>query len=134
MLGEKIGEGKGKVTARRVLPNPGGAPKMETSFESAGKLLGVEAKETGTYSSAVRPDGTLYGEGNGILMGKGGEMATWIGQGMGTIKENGGVTYRGAIYYQTSSEAWRRLNRVAAVFEYEVDAEGNSKSELWEWK
>jgi hypothetical protein len=134
MLGEKIGEGKGKVTARRVLPNPGGGPKMETSFESKGKLLGVESKEMGTYASTVRPDGTLYGEGNGILMGKGGEMATWIGQGMGIIKEDGGVVYRGAIYYQSSSEAWRRLNRVAAVYEYEVDAEGNSKAELWEWK
>ena len=134
MLGEKIGEGKGKVTARRVLPNPGGGPKMETSFESKGKLLGVEAKETGTYWSTVRPDGTLYGEGNGILMGSRGEMATWIGQGIGIIKEDGGVVFRGAVYHSSSSEAWRRLNRVASVYEYEVDAEGNSKAEIWEWK
>ena len=134
MLGEKIAEGRGKVTTRRVLQNPSGGPKMETSFEAAGKLLGVEFKETGTYWSAVRPDGTLYGEGQGILMGKKGEMATWVGQGMGTIKEDGGVSYRGAVYYQSSSEAWLRLNRVASVFEFEVDAEGNSHAELWEWK
>ena len=134
MLGEKIGEGSGRVTTRRVLANPGGGPKMETSFESAGKLLGVEVKETGTYWSAVRPDGTLYGEGQGILMGKKGEMATWVGQGVGTIKDNGAVAYRGAVYYQTSTEAWLRLNRIASVFEFEVDAEGKSRSELWEWK
>jgi hypothetical protein len=134
MLGEKIGEASGKVTTRRVLANPGGGPKMETSFESAGKLLGVEATETGTYWSAVRPDGSLYGEGQGILMGKRGEMATWVGQGIGMMKDNGGVSYRGAVYYQSSSEAWSRLNRVAAVFEFEVDAEGKSRSELWEWK
>lgn len=61
-------------------------------------------------------------------------MATWIGQGMGTIKDDGGVAFRGAVYYTTSSEAWRRLNRVAAIYEFDVDAEGNTKAELWEWK
>lgn len=134
MLGEKIGESSGKVTSRRVLPNPGGGPKMETSFEASGRLLGVEETETGTYWSALRPDGSLYGEGQGILMGKSGEMATWVGQGVGTIKKDGGVSYRGAVYYQTASPAWARLNAVAALFEYEVDAQGNTRAQLWEWK
>jgi hypothetical protein len=134
MLGEKLGAESGKVTSQRVLPNPGGGPKMETSFQATGTLLGVNATDTGTYWAVVRPDGTLYGEGQGILMGKGGEMATWVGQGVGTIKKDGAVSYRGAVYYQTATPAWARLNNVAAVFEYEVDAQGNSKSEIWEWK
>jgi hypothetical protein len=134
MQGDKIGEGSGKVTARRVLPNPGGGPKMETSFEATGKLLNVEESETATYYSVVRPDGTLFGEGQGIVMGKGGEVATWVGQGVGTIKKDGGVSYRGAVYFQTSAPAWSRLNSVAAIFEYEVDAQGNSRAQLWEWK
>ena len=134
MQGEKIGESLGKVTSRRVLANPCGGPKMETSFEASGRLLGVEETETGTYWSVVRPDGSLYGEGQSIIMGKGGEMATWVGQGVGTIKKDGGVSYRGAVYYQTSVPAWSRLNSVAAIFEYEVDAQGSSRSQLWEWK
>jgi len=134
MQGDKIGESLGKVTARRVLPNPGGGPKMETSFEGTGKLLDVEESETGTYGSVVRPDGTLFGEGQGIIMGKGGELATWVGQGVGAIKQDGGVSYRGAVYYQTSAPAWARLNSVAGIFEYDVDAQGNSRSQLWEWK
>ena len=134
MQGEKIGEASGKVTSRRVLANPGGGPKMETSFEASGRLLGVEGTETGTYWSVVRPDGSLFGEGQGIMMGKGGELATWVGSGVGTIRKDGGVSYRGAIYYQTSSAALLRLNTVAAIFEYEVDAQGNSRSQLWEWK
>jgi hypothetical protein len=134
MQGDNIGESVGKVTARRVLPNPGGGAKMETSFESTGKLLNVEQNETGTYWSVVRPDGTLFGEGQGIIMGKGGELATWVGQGVGTIKKDGGVSYRGALYYQTSAPAWTRLNSVAAIFEYDVDAQGKSRSQLWEWK
>src|SRR3990172_6912065 len=134
MQGEKIGESSGKVTSRRVLPNPGGGPKMEASFEVSGRLLGVEDKETGTYWSVVRPDGSLYGEGQGIIMGKGGEVATWVGQGVGTIKKDGGVSYRGAVYYQTSTPAWSRLNSVAGIFEFEIDAQGGSRSQLWEWK
>jgi len=134
MLGDKIRESTGKVTARRVLPNPGGGPKIETSFEASGRLLGVKETETGTYVTVVRPDGSLFGEGQGISMGKGGELATWVGQGVGTIKKDGTVSYRGALYYQTSAPAWSRLNSVAAIFEYEVDAQGNSRTQAWEWK
>ena len=134
MQGEKIGEEVGKVTSQRVLPNPGGGPKMETSFQANLVLLGVETTDTGTYWSVVRPDGTLYGEGQGIVMGKEGDLATWTGQGVGTIKKDGAVSYRGAVYYQSSSARWSRLNSVAAIFEYEVDTQGNTRSQLWEWK
>jgi hypothetical protein len=134
MQGEKIGEATGKVTSRRVLANPGGGPKMETTFEASARVLGAEATETGTYWSVVRPDGSLFGEGQGIIMGKGGELATWAGQGVGTIKKDGSVSYRGAVYYQTSTAAWLRLNNVAAIFEYDVDPQGGSRSQLWEWK
>lgn len=134
MLGEKIGVESGKVTSQRVLPNPGGGPKMETSFQATGTLLGASHTVTGTYSAVVRPDGTLLGEGQGVVMGKDGEMATWTGQGVGTIKKDGSVSYRGAIYYQSSAPRWSRLNSIAAIFEYEVDGQGNSRAEIWEWK
>ena len=49
MLGEKIGEISGKVTMQRVLPNLGGYPKMETSFQASGTVLGTNIKDTGTY-------------------------------------------------------------------------------------
>ena len=67
-------------------------------------------------------------------MGKGGEVATWIGQGVGTIRKDGSVSYRGAVYYQTSTAAWLRLNSVAAIFEHDVDAQGGSRAQRWEWK
>lgn len=134
MLGEKVGTESGKVTAQRVLPNPGGGPKMETSFQATGTLLGVKETANVTYWAIVRPDGTLYGEGQGVAMGDGGEMATYVGSGVGTMKKDGGVSYRGVVYYQSSTPRWSRLNSVAAVFEYEVDAQGNTKGESWEWK
>jgi hypothetical protein len=82
----------------------------------------------------VRPDGTLFGEGQGIAMSDQGDVATWIGQGVGTVGKAGAVSFRGAVYYHSSSPKWMRLNSVAVIFEYEVDAEGNSRSTLWEWK
>jgi hypothetical protein len=134
MLGEKIGEGTGKVTLQRVLPSEGGAPRMETSFSESGTLFGVPTKETGTYWSAMRPDGSLYGEGQGITMSAQGDAATWVGQGVGTLKPDGSASFRGAIYFQTSSPKWASLNKVAGVFEHEVDAQGSTRTQLYEWK
>lgn len=134
MQGDKIGDFAGKVTSRRVLPNPGGGPKVETSHQMSAKILGVDAVESATYWAVVRPDGTLYGEGNAIVMGAGGESASWIGQGIGTFGKGGAVSFRGAVYYQTATPAWSRLNKVAAIYEYEVDGQGNCTSKVWEWK
>ncbi len=134
MQGDKLGELSGKVTTRRVLPNPGGGPKMETSHQVAGTLLGVETSETATYWSVARPDGTLLGEGQGITMGADGSSATWVGQGVGILGKGGAVSFRGAVFYTSSSPKWTRLNNVAAVFEYEVDGDGSARSQLWEWK
>ena len=53
MQGDKIGEESGKVTSQRVLPNPDGGPKMETSFQASLTLLGAKATNRGTYWSVV---------------------------------------------------------------------------------
>ncbi len=134
MLGEKIGEETGRVTGRRVLPSEGHGPKVEVSFEASGTILGVEATNLGTYSSIVRPDGTLYGEGQGVAMTKDGEAVSWIGQGVGRFTGGGAVSYRGALYYQTASEKLASLNSIAGVHEYEVDEDGNTQATTWEWK
>lgn len=134
MLGEKIGEGSGKVISQRVLPGLGGPPKMETSFQGSGKLLGLASQETGTYVAALRPDGTLFGEGQGIVMGPQGESATWTGHGVGLLQKDGSIRYRGAIYFESKSPNWSRLTSIAAMFEYEVDAQGQTRGQLFEWK
>lgn len=134
MLGERIGDELGKVTMQRILPNPTGAPKMEITFKASGRILGVEYTDTGTYCAVLRPDGCFFGEGQGVLMGKDGEVATWTGQGIGRAAKSGATSYRGCVYYQTSSEKWLKLNSTAAMYEYEVDADGNTRCQLFEWK
>ncbi len=133
MLGEQIGEFRGKRTGRKVLSVDGGF-KVEVAFEDRGKLLGTDVNQIVTYWSAGRPDGSLYGEGQGLAITNDGEAVTWKGQGVGKFTGGGAVSYRGAVYYSTASPKLTRLNTVAAVFEFEVDAEGNTHSKLWEWK
>ena len=133
MLGEQIGEETGRVILRRVISVDGGT-KIEVTTQATGKLLGVETRSNITYCAGIRPDGSLYGEGQGLVVGKGGEQATWKGAGVGKLGDGGAVTYRGALYYYSDSPNFRRLNAVAVIFEYSADADGNTKSKLWEWK
>jgi len=132
MLGELIYQGSGKRIVRRVLSTE--PVNVEVTFEGGGKVLGVEAMEIGTYTSVIRSDGTIYGEGAGVLMTTAGDSITWKGAGVGTFKERGAVSYRGAVYYHTASPKLSRLNTVAGVFEFESDESGNIQSKVWEWK
>jgi len=133
MLGEQIGEETGKVLVRRVISVDGGT-KVEVSVQSTGKLLGVEIRSNVTYLAGLRPDGSLYGEAQGLVVGKGGEQASFKAAGVGKLLEGGAVSYRGASYYYSDSPNFRRLNTIAVVFEYSADAEGSSKSKAWEWR
>ncbi len=134
MLGEQIGEERGTITARRVLPSDGHGPKVEVTFEASGNVLGADATDLGTYSSVVQPNGALYGEGQGVIMTPRGEVIQWTGAGRGRFTEQGGVSFRGAVYYQTSAEQFSRLNGVAAVYEHEAGQDGSVVTKYWEWK
>src|SRR5262249_27442123 len=133
MLGEQIGEETGKVMVRRVVSVDGGA-KVEVTVQGTGRLLGLETRNTVTYCAGIRPDGSLYGEAQGLVVGKAGEQATFRAQGVGRLLDGGAVSYRGASYYYSESPKLKRLNAIATVFEYEADSDGNTKSKLWEWK
>ena len=60
----------------RCLP-AGARREWKPRKAGTGTLLGVQYQETSTYESELRPDGTLFGTGQGVYMGAGGEMATW---------------------------------------------------------
>lgn len=108
---------------------------MEVSFQARGTILGLAATDMGTYSSVARPDGTLFGDGQGITMTADGDVATWRDQGVGRFTGRGSaVSWRGAIYYQTAAPKLAHLTSVAVIFEYEVDENGNTHAQIWEWK
>lgn len=133
MLGEPIGELKGKITGQRVVGVEG--PTMETSVAASGSIRGIQVRETLTYLGRPRSKGVLHGIGNGIMMTADGDMATYTGEGIGGIDPSGSINWRGAIYFGSSSTGKLAfLNNVVGVFEATVDAEGNFSDKTWEWK
>ena len=132
MIGDQLGESSGKRLVRRVLSSD--PLTVEVSFEDSGNILGVPTSGMGTYTSVARPDGSIYGEGQGAMMTPDGDGITWKGSGVGKFGLGGSVSYRGVLYYRTPSQKLARLNNVCAVFEYEVDPAGNTSSKVWEWK
>jgi hypothetical protein len=132
MLGEQIGETIGKRLVRRVVSvDP---PTAEVSFEDSGHMLGVPTTGMGTYTSIVRPDGSIFGQGQGISMTEDGEGISWTGTGTGKFGPGGAVSYRGMLFFRTTSAKLARLNNACGAFEYEVDASGSTISKMWEWK
>jgi hypothetical protein len=132
MIGEMLGETHGKRILRRVISST--PLKVEVTFEDAGKMLGVDMNGFGTYTSEVRGDGSIYGTGSGIYTSAAGDMLAWEGSGLGKFGDAGAVSYRGILYYRTTSPKLAKLNTVCGVFEYEVDAKGNTVAKIWEWK
>ena len=132
MLGELIGETTGKRIVRRVLSTT--PPTVEVTFEETGKMLGVAVTGMGTYTSVIRPDGSICGSGQGIIMTAEGEGVTWEGSGQGKFGPGGAVSYRGILYYQTQSAKLAKLSASPGIFEYEIDPEGKTRTKVWEWK
>jgi hypothetical protein len=130
MLGEMIDELVGKITGIRVIEGA----RVESSFAGHGKILGVDAKEMGTYTSTMTPAGVLNGEGHGLAMSAEGDALSWRGHGIGRLTDKGGQSFRYSLVIQTASSKWARLNSVLAIGEWEVDAEGNGHGKLWEWR
>ena len=131
MLGAQIGETKGKRIVRRVLSTD--PPTVEVSFEDSGHLFGVPTTGMGTYTSVIRPDGSIYGEGEGINMTQDGEGISWKGTGLGKFGPGGAVSYRGMLFFRTNSQKIS-LGSACGAFEYEVDPAGATTSKVWEWK
>ena len=130
-LGDMILDETGKKTGTRVLPDG----KVETSYQSSGKLLGVDINNMTTYWSVLRPDGTFYGEGQGVGMTSDGEAVSWKASGVGKPTGKGfGASLRGVTYFESASQRLARVNGIVGVFEYEMDEDGNVRGKVWEWK
>src|SRR5215471_10890415 len=126
MLGEQIGETKGRRLVRRVLSVE--PPTAEVSFEDTGQIFGIPTTGMGSYTSVVRPDGSIFGHGQGMSLTNDGEAITWTGTGLGRFGPGGSVSYRGMLFFSTASQKLARANNLCAAFEYDVDASGNTVS------
>ena len=85
MLGDKIGEVKGKIMGERILDVEG--PKIEYSFSANGRMKGVDITHLAKFWTIPRGNGVLYGEGQGVMTttNGSGEIATEIVRGIGQL-------------------------------------------------
>ena len=133
MLGDKVGSIHA-ATTQVVLPADGALPRFQTNAEGGGSLVGVEVKSLASYAGEMRADGSVYGEcpNQGVLMASDG-VATFRATGIGRFTEDGGVTFRGAVYFQTVAPSLSSLNGKAYVYHWDVDPEGAATWDIWEW-
>ena len=134
MLGEMVGEILGQQGAMRVLADGGHGPRMEVTDQGSGTLFGVGVTQTVTYVGAMRPNGTVAGEGTGVTMTASGSAATFRAAGVGRFVRPGVMSWRGSLFYETAADELARLNGIAVLFEYEIDESGKSEGRLYEWK
>lgn len=136
MLGDKIGEEHGKVTARRVLPGDDFRyMKLEISFETECTVYGQKGMNVGTYTIFERVHDQIYAEGQGILMMESGQGAIWNGHGIGNAGADGTMNFAASVAFQAPTEgALAKLNRVLVLVEHHANPDGSANSELFEWK
>ena len=78
----------------------------------------------------------IYGEGQGMLGTDDGQGAIWNGHAVGKASGPGmSMSIRFSIAFQAGATgSLSRLKDCLVIGEHEVDAEGNTKSVMWEWK
>jgi hypothetical protein len=139
-LGNPFLEEKGKVILQRVTGITNGLPRIETSFSANDTINGnIPAREIGSYVTVPRPasgnTNVLFGEGQGAITTKDGEMATWTGQGIGHFTSDGKIVFRGSLFFTTTSTGKLAfLNNMVGIFQYQVDTSGNTYAKVWGWK
>jgi hypothetical protein len=128
MLGELIGEFKGKNIGWRVLPDG----KIETTAQGTGKILGKDAFVLSTSVGSMA-NGVFMGDVTTVFTTIEGENVTAKGVAVGYPSGYGGAT-RAASIHMTQSEKLARLNKVVGMHEYETDMQDNWTGKIWEWK
>jgi hypothetical protein len=128
MLGELIGEFKGKNIGWRVLPDG----KIETTAQGMGKILGVDAMVIST-SVGTMANGIFMGDVTSAFTTMEGETVMSKGVSVGFPSGNGGAT-RATSIHLTQSKKLERLNKVVGMHEYQTDMQDNFVGKIWEWK
>ena len=135
MLGELILEETGTVTGIRVVSNDASGTKLEVSLRLTGHILGVAESCLWTYWQLIRPDGSVYGQGEGVMTTQDGDVLQMIGHGSGQAPPPGGMmNFCTMLHVHTTSEKYAGLNRIGLAGNYDVDADGNAVNKCWEWK
>ncbi len=131
MLGNLIGEFKGKTTGIRVLSEG----KLEITQQGMGKVMGIDGSMVTTGVATPMPNGVTMMDANATLMTMDGDVVMIKINGIGwTTGKGWKASYRGAAYQMTMSQKLAAMNKIVSVWENESDENGDWVLKFWEWK
>lgn len=94
---------EGKLIYQRVM-NVIGYPQIEVSVIERGTLTGIgNVTDIQTWLDTYRTANTIYGEGKGVMISADGQMAPWIGYGVGQTQNNGTVLFKDIIIFSNNA-------------------------------
>ncbi len=82
-LGDLVLDETGTVTGIRVLSNDASGTKLEVCLGTTGTIRGVAETCLWTYWQLIRPDGSIYGQGEGVMTTQDGDVIQLTGHGSG---------------------------------------------------
>ena len=78
-LGDLVLEDNGQVTGIVVLSTDSSGTTLELSLTLNGTIRGIAHTTMWTYTTTTRADGSMYGQGNGVLTTVNGDVIHLIG-------------------------------------------------------
>ncbi len=94
---------EGTISYWKVI-NVIGEPQIEVSVITHGILNGVgNVTNIETWVNTYRTSNIIYGEGKGIMISENGQMAPWIGYGVGQLQNNGTILFKDIIFFSNNA-------------------------------
>ena len=134
-LGNLILDETGTVTGLRVLSTDASGTQLEVCLQTTGTIRGVPETCFWTYTQLIRPDGSIYGGGQGVMTTQDGDVIQLIGHGSGQAPPPGEATkFHTMIHPHSTAAKYADLNVIGLAGEYDVDPDGSAVNKCWEWR
>ena len=134
-LGDLVIDETVTMTGVRVLSVDAPGTKVEVCAQGAGTIRGVSATSLYTYTQLQRPDGSIYGEGRGIITTQDGDVILITATGSARATAPGGtIKFRTMLHAQSTSEKYADLTGIGLAGEYDAASDGTATHKCWEWK
>lgn len=131
--GKSIGEEHGETVGFRVLPDEGKGQWVEVSQRAKGKLLGLDSTDLLTYRFTIRPDGSLYGDGQGIQMLSDGSMSAWAATGIGSQSVPGGPqSWKVTLQFHNPMGRYKELEGHTIHVDFDVSADWKTAAKVFD--
>jgi hypothetical protein len=133
-LGNLVLDETGSTTGLRVLSTDATGTTLEVSLQLEGTIRGTAETTYWTYTQLIRPDGSIYGSGQGVMMTADGDVLNIIGHGSGQAAGPGDSTnFRTMLHVHTTAEKYADLNIIGLAGEYDIAPDGSAVNKCWEW-